>query len=106
MEAQPQSTYVELQGDLSLERQAEIEAALPAVDPNVRVVLDCSRVSSADSSVIRIFMRFRRAYAEAGGDPQTNIIIIASPQMRRLLEIVGLSRWVTVVNAPVAPPAS
>lgn len=94
-----QTQRVALEGDLDLNRKREVERLLPPPDPNKRVVIDFSRVTSVDSAVIRVFMHYRRQYIEAGGDALANIVIIVSPQVRRVFDITGLSRWVTVINA-------
>lgn len=99
MQSEDQNTYhIALDGDLDLSRKAELERVLPTPNPNSRIVIDFSNVTSLDSAIIRIFMHYRRQYIEAGGDALANIIIVASPQVRRVLDITGLSRWVTVVN--------
>ena len=95
--------HVHLEGDLGLAQQAQVSDALPLPAPSTRVIIDCSKVTSIDSAIIRVFMRYRRSYAEAGGDSRTGIVIVASPQVRRIFDIAGLAQWVTIVNAADKP---
>lgn len=69
MQSEDQNTYhIALDGDLDLSRKAELERVLPTPNPNSRIVIDFSNVTSLDSAIIRIFMHYRRQYIEAGGD--------------------------------------
>jgi anti-anti-sigma regulatory factor len=56
-----------------------------------------ARVDSMDSTIVGLLMRFRRQYAEAGHDP-LDVVIIASPNVRRMLEIVGMTKQVTILS--------
>lgn len=88
-----------LTGDLDIHNCESVSSALPQPGTVDRVVVDCSGVTSIDSSVVTVLMRYRRAFAAAGGDP-LNIVFIASRQARRIFEITGLVRCMTVINAP------
>ena len=90
---------VTLAGDLDLSQWAEVAADLPAPDEFSRVVIDCSTVTSMDSPVVSVLLRYRRAFVAAGNDP-LNIVILASPQVQRLFDISGVAKLVTVI-----PPA-
>jgi anti-anti-sigma factor len=89
---------VELSGDLDVYRRAEIEAVLPAPDSIDRLVLDMRTATTVDSSIIAVIMRYRRTFADAGGDPH-DIVLVVPPNLRRLFEITGLVTLLTVVTA-------
>ena len=88
---------IALEGDLDLSRESELLALLP--DPNAadRVVFDFRDVKSIDSSVITAIMRYRRD-AAAAGRTHVEIVILASPGIRRVLDLVGVSRVLTVIS--------
>lgn len=90
---------IEFDGDLCIERRAEVTAALP--DPHTfdRIVIDCTNVTAMDSTMVTVFTRYRRQVQQAGGDP-LNIVIVASDSIRRILEIAGLNKLFTVLAAP------
>ncbi len=90
---------ITLSGDLDLSQRDVIRDMLPSPTLVERLVIDCSAVTSVESVVIAVFMRYRRKFTAAGRDP-LNIIFIVSPQMRRTFEIAGMSEWFTVINAP------
>jgi len=90
---------VTLEGGLDIYRREEIMALLPAPGSVDRVVIDCSSATSIDSTILTALMRYRRSFASAGGDP-VNIIIIVDPNLRRMFEIAGLTRVLTIVSAP------
>jgi len=87
------------EGDLDIYRRGEIESQLPEPGTADRVIIDCSNATSIDSTVLTTLMRYRRSFASAGGDP-VNIIVIVEPSLRRIFEIAGLSRVLTIVSAP------
>ena len=91
-----------LNGDLDISKRETVSAALPPPDSVDLVVFDCSTVTSIDSAIVTIFMRYRRAFVEAGRDAH-NLIVVASPQVRRIFDIVGISKAVTVIPAPSEP---
>lgn len=93
------TAQVVLEGDLDVFSRERVESQLPDPTTAERVVIDCSAVGSIDSSVIAVFMRYRRRFAEGGGDP-LNIVVIASEPVRRLFEITGLVKVLTVINPP------
>lgn len=90
---------VTLSGDLDLSRRDVVRDMLPSPDSIERLVIDCSMVTSIESVVIAVFMRYRRRFTAAGRDP-FNIIFIVSPQMRRTFDVTGMTEWFTVINAP------
>ena len=92
-----------LEGDLDVYRAKEVEALFPEPADADRIVVDCSAVNTIDSSVITVFVRYRRSFAQAGGDP-LNIVFIVSDPMRRIFDITGISRFMTVI--PAAPGTS
>jgi anti-anti-sigma factor len=89
---------ITLSGDLDLSRRDVIRDMLPSPSTVERLVIDCSAVTSIESVVITLFMRYRRKFAAAGHDP-LNMIFIVSPQMRRTFDVTGMSEWFTVINA-------
>ncbi len=96
--AQERAALVTLQGDLDLAIRDDVAAALPAASSVDRLVIDCTAVTSIESVVIAVFMRYRRKWTAMGSDP-LNIIFIASPQVRRTFEVTGLSTFFTVITA-------
>lgn len=94
---------IQLSGTLDISRRDEIAALLPDPTAADRVVIDCAAADSIDSTIVMVFMRYRRNFMAAGGDP-VNIVIVVQPAVRRVLEIAGLTRSMTIVSAP--PPSS
>jgi anti-anti-sigma factor len=94
---------IALEGDLDLSREPELQALLPPVGAANRVVFDFSDVTSIDSSVITTIMRYRRDSAAKTGN-QVEIVIVASASIRRVLDMVGISRVLTVIAASKQSP--
>jgi anti-anti-sigma factor len=94
-----------LEGDLDIYRRDEIQSRLPAPGSVDRVIIDCSAATSIDSTILTMLMRYRRSFASAGGDP-VNIVVIVAPSLRRIFEIAGLTRMLTIVSAPGRPTAA
>lgn len=92
------AALVTLSGDLDLSKRDAVADALPAAGSVDRLVVDCSAVTSIESVVIAVFMRYRRKFIAAGSDPM-NVVFIVSPQVRRTFEITGMSTFFTVVTA-------
>ena len=105
MREDERTATLRLEGDLDIYRRDEIENALPKPGSCDRVVIDCSSATSIDSTVLSTLMRYRRSFASAGGDP-VNIIVIVEPSLRRIFDIAGLSRVLTIVSAPGRPNAA
>lgn len=91
---------VELSGDLDLYRRDEIASAFPSPETAKRVIVDMRNATLIDSSIIAVLMRYRRAFMDAGNDGQ-DIIVLVPPVFRRIFEITGLVKLLTVVTAPV-----
>jgi anti-anti-sigma factor len=100
--ANERSISVVLTGDLDISRRQEIESQLPDVNSADRVVIDCSAATSIDSSILTVLMRYRRRFQQSGKDP-LDMIVIASAGIRRMFEVAGLSKLVTVISAPSEP---
>lgn len=83
------AALVTLSGDLDLSKRDAVADALPAAGSVDRLVVDCSAVTSIESVVIAVFMRYRRKFIAAGSDPM-NVVFIVSPQVRRTFEITGM----------------
>lgn len=79
-------------------RRDEIAAALPPPASIDRLIIDLREVSILDSTVLSQFMRYRRAFMETGKDPH-EIVVVVKPQLRRIFEITGLIKSLTVVSA-------
>ena len=92
------AVLVTLSGELDLAKRDAVADALPAPGSVDRLVVDCSAVTSIESVVITVFMRYRRKFIAVGSDPM-NIVFIVSPQMRRIFEITGMSTFFTVIPA-------
>lgn len=80
---------IRLQGDLEIGRKAELRKALDVPDGERRVLIDCTKVSYADSTAIAELLRFR---AEAQRRGLRVAIAIASRQFARIVEYAGLSQ--------------
>ena len=93
------TAVLRLQGDLDIYRRGEVESQLPQPGTVDRVIIDCSAATSIDSTILSLLMRYRRSFASAGGDP-VNIVVVVDPALRRIFEIAGLSRVLTIVSAP------
>lgn len=93
------TTHVSFSGDLDIQGREAVRNALPPPESTDRVVIDCSEVTSMDSSVVTVIMRYRRRFLDAGHDP-FGIVLIASAPVRRVLDITGLTKVLTVINAP------
>lgn len=99
MREDERTATLRLEGDLDIYRRDEIESRLPKPGTVDRVVIDCSSARSVDSTILTMLMRYRRSFASAGGDP-VNIVVIVEPNLRRIFDISGLSRVLTIVSAP------
>jgi anti-anti-sigma factor len=93
-----ENAVVTLTGSLDISRRGEVAALLPAPESARRVVIDCSQADFVDSTIMTVLMRYRRAFVDAGGDP-FEIVIVVSPNLRRIFDIAGLSSLVTIVSA-------
>jgi anti-anti-sigma factor len=91
---------VEFGGDLDVYKRDIFVNALPTPGHIDRLIIDFSRVPSIDSTIITALMRSRHAFEEAGGDPHEIILVVTEP-VRRLFDIAGLTRILTLVSAPV-----
>jgi len=98
MTSDERTARITLDGDLGIYNRAHVESLLPDVESIDRLILDCTNATSVDSSVLTLLMRYRRRFVEKGGDP-FEIVIIASPSVRRMFEVAGLSRLLTVINS-------
>ncbi|HLI97710.1 MAG TPA: STAS domain-containing protein [Candidatus Baltobacteraceae bacterium] len=97
MRDQP-TAHVAFAGDLDVYRRDEVASALPPPETAERIVIDMRDVTTVDSSIVAVLMRYRRSFTDAGGDAH-EVVLIVSPQLRRIFEITGLTRSMTVVTA-------
>ena len=96
MSESARTVVIEFDGDLDLTRTGEIEQKVPDLHQVDRLVLDLSAAHSVDSSFIAQIMTLRRQYLRTGGD-QLDIVVIAPANIRRVLELTGVARVVTVL---------
>lgn len=54
-----------------------------------------------DSSIIAVLMRYRRSFMDAGKDG-LDIVVLVPPVFRRIFEITGLVKLLTIVTAPTS----
>jgi anti-anti-sigma factor len=96
---------ITLHGDLGLADQDRVSALFPAPELCERLVLDCTNVTSMDSSILALIMVYRRRMQNAGRDAQASMVAIAPPRLLRLFELTGISRAITVLRVePDAAP--
>ena len=96
MEHNPRAHVVRLHGDLGLVDQKDVESQLPSPESVDRLVLDCSEVTSMDSTIIVAIMNYRRRFIIAGKSA-FDIVAIVSPRIEKLFELTGVSRSITVL---------
>lgn len=87
-----------LSGALDVYSKPHVESLLPDPESVDRVIIDCSNVTIVESAVLTVLMRYRRRFQEAGRDP-VEIIIVVNPSVRRIFDITGLNRVLTIVSA-------
>jgi anti-anti-sigma factor len=92
------SITVAFSGNLDLAARSGIAFALPDPSGLDRLVIDCTAVSSMESAVVSVFMRYRRKWIALGGDP-LNIVFLTTPELRCTFDITGMSEWFTIVTA-------
>lgn len=92
-----------LSGSLDVYSKSHVESLLPDPESVDRVIIDCSSVSIIESAVLTVLMRYRRRFQDAGRDP-VEIIIVVNPSVRRIFDITGLNRVLTIVSAADKPP--
>jgi anti-anti-sigma factor len=80
---------VALSGELDLYRAPAVRASLAQIDGPV--VIDLSAVSYIDSSLLNELARLRRRVGEV-------VLVVSSPQVRRIIDIVGFDRAFRVVD--------
>lgn len=92
---------IELSGDLDLYRRDEVASAFPPPETIERLIVDMRNATLIDSSIIAVLMRYRRTFMDAGGDGH-DIIVVVPAVFRRIFEITGLVKLLTVVTAPAS----
>lgn len=98
MTSDERTARIALSGNLDVYSTKHVESLLPDPAAVDRVIVDCSQVTVIDSSVVTALMRYRRRFQEAGKNP-TEIVIVVNPSVRRIFEITGLGRVLTIVSA-------
>jgi len=84
-----------LRGELDLSTLGELEAALPELSPQDRLVLDLRPLAFMDSSGIRLVMRLD---VEARSRGWTLTLVSRAGAVRRLLELCRVEDRVEVVE--------
>ena len=91
---------ITLDGDWDIYRRAELEAALRPMLECPQVVLDCSAVTYADSTVLSVLATLRKERV-ARGYPACRVV--PSATVSRLFEITQMSRlWPCYENVDAA----
>lgn len=88
---------ITLSGNLDVHSKEHVESLLPDPHSVDRLIIDCAKVTVIDSSVLAVLMRYRRRFREAGNDP-IEIVVIANPSIRRIFDITGLNRVLTIIS--------
>ena len=92
---------VTLSGELGFAERETVEGLFPdPVTLHARLVIDCSSVTSMDSSTLAVIALYRQRLQMLGRDPMTHMVILAPPRVFRLLELIGLAGKIVVL--PVA----
>jgi anti-anti-sigma factor len=97
------SVIVVLDGEIDLCAAPEFEASLTRVGAGHTkpIVVDLDRVSFMDSAGVHVLLQF----ALAAGNGSRLALTRGSPQVRRLLEVTGVGRFLTFVASPQLGPA-
>lgn len=98
MTADDRTERITLSGNLDVYSKSHVESLLPDPERCERLIIDCSRVAIFESAVLTVLMRYRRRFEEAGRDP-FDIVVIVTPSVRRIFDITGLSRALTIITA-------
>ena len=82
-------------GEIDVASVGDIQAPIDAAfaDREALIVIDLGQVPFLDSSVLHTLVRALRRARRAGGDM---VIACADPGIRRMLEVFGLARDVTI----------
>ncbi len=81
---------VTVDGEWDLARADELEALLQPTYERSNVILDMTHSTYADSTCLGRLIRMRTHRAEQGFDPAR--IVLPSPQLRKLFDLVGFDR--------------
>jgi anti-anti-sigma factor len=92
------TVHVAFAGDFDVYRRDEFISSLPPPEGIERLVIDMREVGIIDSTFIAALMRYRRSFIDAGGDG-VEIVVVAPPQLRRIFQITGLTKMLTIVTA-------
>jgi len=89
---------VVLAGEVDLAAAPEFEASLNRVGAghSKPIVVDLDRVSFMDSAGVHVLLQF----SLADGNRNRLGLTCGSPQVRRLLEVTGVGRFLTFVASP------
>ena len=82
---------VALSGEVDLDRAPAVRASFASIDGPV--VIDLSSVTYLDSSLLNELARLRRRVGDVA-------LVVTSPQVRRILDIVGFTNKFRVVERP------
>jgi anti-anti-sigma factor len=93
------NAYVTLEGDLDFTKRARVAELLPDPATLRSALINCSRLTYADSTVVGMLVQFRRRFLESGGKPD-ELVMILPPEgsARAMLDITGMAKLFTVVE--------
>ncbi len=97
LESQEKPLVITLQGDLGIADRDRIAELFPNPQTTERLVIDCTDVTSMDSSILALIMTYRRRVQIAGHEPLSTIVALAKPRLLRLFELTGITRAITVL---------
>jgi anti-anti-sigma factor len=92
-----------VEGEVDLNAAPELEASLSQAGAghSKPIVVDLDRVSFMDSAGVHVLLQF----ALLEGNGRRVALTRGSPQVRRLLEVIGVGRYLTFVASPRLGPA-
>jgi anti-sigma B factor antagonist len=92
------TVVVMLEGEIDLRAAPEFEASLARAGTGHAkpIVVDLDRVSFMDSAGVHVLLQFSLTQ----GNGNRLALTCGSPQVRRLLEVTGVRRYLTIVASP------
>ncbi len=90
---------VTVQGDVDIHTAFTLSAALNELDSDTVVWVDLGQVRFMDSRGLNVLALHMRRLRQAGG---SLVVVKASPTVRRVVEIAGLSELVQPGELPIA----
>ncbi|MFC0269698.1 STAS domain-containing protein [Kushneria aurantia] len=84
----------------TLDQQVEPLAELAGLE---RVIIDLREVTNMDSTALGFLAKI--ALAVQGRINARPLVMVEHPDVRRMLDVMGLRSYVTIIDAPLAEPA-